>query len=564
MIERRTFLAGSAAAAGTLGAGGALAQAATAAPTTRSTTAGSSTGADATPVFRHGVASGDPLPDAVVLWTRVTPTSDALPGSGAGPRVAVGWQVATDPEFRRVVAQGSTATGPERDHTVKVDARGLAPATDHWYRFTLDGATSPVGRTRTAPAPTATPERLRLALVSCSNWEAGYFSAYRHLAARGDLDAVLHMGDYLYEYGTGEYANGQSNRVVRAHEPAHEMVSLADYRQRHAQYKTDPDLQALHAAVPWVTTWDDHESANDAWSGGAENHQPDEGDWATRKAVARTAYDEWMPVRLSGTAVAGDGVQVYRHLQFGRLADLTMLDLRSYRSQQAATTDPGSTGDPSRTITGDAQMQFLKDRLAEGDATWKLVGNPVMVSPVLFPPLDQHVAGPIADLTGILPRDGAPYNVDQWDGYTADRRELVDFLADRGIANTLFLTGDIHSAWACELPVDPGTYPLSRTVGVELVATSVTSNNLDDLTGSPPRTSSLAVEDAIRASNRHVKHLDFDSHGYSVLTITPQETQMDWYVTSDRADQAATSTWSTGWKVAVGSNKLTAATGEAR
>ena len=551
MIERRMFLAGSAAAAAGLGPGGALAQPAAA----TSTNAG---------VFRHGIASGDPLPDAVLLWTRVTPTADSLPGSGAGPRVAVGWQVASDPGFRRVVAHGSTVTGPERDHTVKVDARGLVPATAYYYRFTLDRTTSPVGRTRTAPAPTSSPDRLRFALVSCSNWEAGYFSAYRHLAARGDLDAVLHLGDYVYEYGTGQYAYGKSDTVVRPHEPTHEVLGLADYRQRHAQYKTDPDLQALHAAVPWVTTWDDHETANDAWSGGAENHQPDEGDWATRKAVARTAYDEWMPVRLSGTAALGDGVQVYRHLQFGRLADLTMLDLRSYRSQQVATTDLGSAADPARTITGDAQMRFLKDRLADNDAVWKLVGNPVMISPVLFPPLDQYVAGPIADMTGILPRDGVAYNVDQWDGYTADRRELVAFLADAGVANTVFLTGDIHSAWACELPVDPGAYPLSRTVGVELVATSVTSNNLDDLTGSPPRTTSLAVEDAIKASNRHVKYLDFDSHGYSVLTITPQETQMDWYVTSDRADQAATSTWSNGWRVAAGSNRLTAATGEAR
>jgi alkaline phosphatase D len=559
MIERRNFLAGSAAAAGALGAVGVLARPATAASTT---SAGA--GAGTASPFRHGIASGDPLPDAVVLWTRVTPTADSLPGSGAGPRVAVGWQVATDPGFRQVVARGSTVTGPERDHTVKVDAKGLAPGTPYYYRFTFDRTTSPVGRTRTAPAPTSSPDRLRFALVSCSNWEAGYFSAYRHLAARGDLDAVLHLGDYVYEYGTGQYAYGRSNTVVRPHEPPHEMLSLADYRQRHAQYKTDPDLRALHAAVPWITTWDDHETANDAWSGGAENHQPDEGDWATRKAVARTAYDEWMPVRLSGTSALGDGVQVYRHLQFGRLADLTMLDLRSYRSQQVATTDLGAAGDSARTITGVAQMQFLKDRLADNDAVWKLVGNPVMVSPVLFPPLDQYVAGPIADMTGVLPPDGVAYNVDQWDGYTADRRELVDFLADQGVTNTVFLTGDIHSAWACELPVDPGTYPLSRTVGVELVATSVTSNNLDDLTGSPPRTTSLAVEDAIKAGNRHVKYLDFDSHGYSVLTITPEETQMDWYVTSDRADQAATSTWSTGWCVAAGSSKLTAARGAAR
>ena len=270
MIERRTFLAGSAATAGALGVGAALAR-----PAAADTAADSPAAASSTSPFRHGIASGDPLPDAVVLWTRVTPTADALPGSRAGPRVTVGWQVATNPDFRRVVAQGSTVTGPERDHTVKVDAKGLAPATAYWYRFTLDGTTSPVGCTRTSPAPTSSPDRLRFALVSCSNWEAGYFSAYRHLAARGDLDAVLHMGDYVYEYGTGQYAHGQSNRVIRPHDPRHEMLSLADYRQRHAQYKTDPDLRALHAVVPWITTWDDHETANDAWTGGAENHQPD-------------------------------------------------------------------------------------------------------------------------------------------------------------------------------------------------------------------------------------------------------------------------------------------------
>jgi len=564
MIERRTLLAGSAATAGALGlAATSSSTPATAAPAASAPAAPAASAPAASP-FRHGIASGDPLPTSVVLWTRVTPTAESAPGSGAGPRVTVDWQVARDAAFRSVVARGSLTTGPERDHTVKVDARGLTPGTRFYFRFSLGSQTSPVGRTQTAPAPGDSPARLRLALVSCSNWEAGYFSPYRHLAARDDLDAVLHMGDYLYEYGTGEYAYGQANRVIRAHEPAHEMVTLADYRQRHAQYKTDPDLQALHAAVPWITTWDDHETANDAWDGGAENHQPGEGDWATRKAVARTAYDEWMPVRLSGTSALGDGVQVYRHLQFGTLADLSMLDLRTYRSQQAAQTDLGAVGDPSRTITGDAQMQFLKDRLGEDDALWKLVGNPVMISPVVFPPLDRYVAGPIADMTGLLPPDGVPYNVDQWDGYTADRREVIDFLADRGIRNTIFLTGDIHSSWACELPVDPGAYPLSPTVGVELVATSVTSNNLDDLTGAPPRTTSLAVEDAIKASNRHVRHLDFDSHGYSVLTLTPAAAQMDYHVTSDRADQAATSRWSTGWRVAVGTNKLTPAAGEAR
>jgi alkaline phosphatase D len=552
MIERRSFLAGSAAAAGS----GALAVGA--APSAGASTPGSAA------TFRHGVASGDPLPGAVVIWTRVTPTAEATPGSGTGPSTTVGWQVATDAGFRSVVRKGTVTTGVERDHTVKVDVTGLAAATTYYYRFTLGSAVSGTGRTRTAPARGASVDRLRLGVVSCSNWEAGWFSPYRHLAARGDLDAVVHLGDYVYEYGTGEYANGRANVVVRPHEPTHEMVSLADYRQRHGQYKTDTDLQALHAHVPWVTTWDDHETANDAWSGGAENHQPGEGDFAARKAAARRAYDEWMPIRLSGTAALGDGVQAYRHLQWGSLADLTMLDLRSYRSQQVTTTDLAAVDDPARTITGDAQMQFLKDRLIENDAVWKLVGNPVMVTPVLFPPLDNYVAGPIADMTGLLPRQGVPYNVDQWDGYTADRRELVTFLADHGVTNTVFITGDIHSGWACELPVDAGTYPLSRTVGVELVATSVTSNNLDDLPGAAPRTTSLAVEDAIRANNRHVKWLDFDSHGYSVLTLTPKAAQMDWYVVTDRTDRAATSSWETGFTVPVGTNALTAAAGAAR
>jgi alkaline phosphatase D len=560
-IQRRTFLTGSAATAASVVAvaGGGPSAAATAGTTATDPRAATESGP-----FRHGVASGDPLPTGVVLWTRVTPTEDAEPGSGTGPRVTVAWQVATDPGFRRMVARGSFVTGPERDHTVKLDATGLAPATTYFYRFLLGKTASPTGRTRTAPAAGDSPDRLRMGVVSCSNWEAGWFSPYRHLASRGDLDAVLHLGDYVYEYGTGTYANGPDNVVVRSHDPSHEMVSLSDYRRRHAQYKTDPDLQSLHAAVPWVTTWDDHETANDAWRDGAENHQAGEGDWATRKAVARAAYDEWMPVRLSGSSALGDGVQIYRHLQFGRLADLTMLDLRTYRDQQAAATEMGTVDDPGRTIAGTEQMTFLQDRLAENDATWKLVGNPVMISPVLVPPLDQYLVGPIADMTGLLPREGAPYNTDQWDGYTADRRQLVDFIHDRGIKNTVFLTGDIHSAWACDLPVDAGLYPLSPTAGVELVCTSVTSNNLDDITGTPPRTTSLSVESAIKAANRHVRHLDFDSHGYSVLSITPTELQMDFYVVGDRAERQSGSTWSTGWKVGVGTNRVAQASGEAR
>jgi alkaline phosphatase D len=198
-------------------------------------------------VFAHGVASGDPLPDGAVIWTRVTPTPTATPGSGRGPTVTVRWQVAADPDFRRVVRRGEFTTGPSRDHTVKLDVTGLDPATWYHYRFSYDGVRSRVGRLRTAPRRRATPDHLRFGVVSCANLQAGWFSAYRHLARRDDLHAVLHLGDYLYEYGPGEYGYGQANEDVRPHDPAHEMVSLADYRRRHAQYKTDPDLQDLHA-----------------------------------------------------------------------------------------------------------------------------------------------------------------------------------------------------------------------------------------------------------------------------------------------------------------------------
>ena len=314
--------------------------------------------AAASSVFRHGVASGDPLPGAVLLWSRVTPDPAATPGSGAGPEVDVGWEVATDPGFRRVVRRGTSSTGPARDHTVKVDAVGLSPATTYWYRFRCRGATSPVGRTRTAPAADAPVARLRMAVVSCANLQAGWFTAYRQLAARDDLDLVVHLGDYLYEYAPGEYQ--ARDVVVRPHDPPREMVGLADYRRRHAQYKTDPDLQALHAAAPWVVTWDDHESANDAWSGGAENHtEGAEGAWPARLAAAQQAYAEWMPVRYE------PGGHLYRRLRFGRLATLSMLDLRTYRDQQPPSPLDPALSAPDRTIAGPEQLRFLLDGLAD-------------------------------------------------------------------------------------------------------------------------------------------------------------------------------------------------------
>ena len=497
----------------------------------------------ADPVFAHGVASGDPLPDAVLLWTRVTPTPDATPGSGAGPTVDVTWEVAADPAFATVVASGARTTGPGRDHTVKVDATGLAPATTYYYRFRLDGALSATGTTRTAPALSAAVARLRFGVVSCSNVPAGHFAAYRYLAERGDLDAVLHLGDYLYEYA-GDF-NGEA---VRPHDPPHEILTLADYRRRHAQYKSDQHLQRLHASVPFIATWDDHEVANDAWSGGAENHQPDtEGDYAARKALAHQAYFEWMPVR-------NEADRIYRRLRFGLLAELSMLDLRSYRSQQAGIGD-GATDDPNRTLTGAEQMTWLENGLVTSGAQWKLVGNSVMVAPLQLPPLPPELLGPLAELLG-LPREGISINPDQWDGYAVDRRRLLATLADHGVRDTVFLTGDIHSSWANDVPCDAGLYPLSPSVATEYVCTSVTSDNIDEILGVPPRTASVALENTIRTLNRHVKYVELDSHGASVLEVTPAGAQMDWYYLANKADPASTLTWARSFRTRAGTQRV--------
>lgn len=507
-------------------------------------------------VFAHGVASGDPLPASILLWTRVTPTGDSVPGSGTGPDVTVAWEVSADAGFRKIVSRGSAPTGPGRDHTVKVIADRLAPATTYWYRFKLGQSVSAVGRTRTAPGAGASVERLKFGVVSCANWQAGYFSSYRHLAARTDLDAVLHLGDYLYEYAPGEYQ--ARDVVVRPHDPAREMTVLQDYRRRHAQYKTDPDLQALHAAAPFIVTWDDHESANDAWKGGAENHtEGAEGAWRDRVAAAKQAYAEWMPVRYE------PGGKLYRRLDFGALASLSMLDLRSYRDLQASSGLDPAVDSPARTITGTEQMEWLLGNLNSTGPQWKLVGNPVMIAPVKVPStLSAAELAGVQKLMGGTTIDGVPYNVDQWDGYEADRSRVVRHLRDNAVKDTVFLTGDIHSGWACDIPADPATYPATGdSVAAELVCTSVTSDNLDDILNVPPRTGSLSVEAAIKGANPHVKYLDFDSHGYSVLDVTPAGVRMDWYVLANRTAAGSAASLSTSFAVAAGTGKAVRAGG---
>jgi alkaline phosphatase D len=551
-LDRRTFLRGAAGAA-----------ALTAASGTATGLAGPAFSAalqvpvDA--VFQYGVASGDPLPGGVIIWTRVTPSPEATPGSGAGAPTTVQWVVAEDAGLQRAVRRGTVRTSPDSDHTVKIDVTGLAPDRAYFYGFTVGGSSSPVGSTRTAPAEGASPAILRFGMVSCSNFTGGFFSAYRLLADRDDLDFVVHLGDYLYEYGNGEDRYGPDSLIgVRDHDPATEMVSLSDYRRRHANYKADPDLSRLHGKYAFITTFDDHEVTNDTWREGAENHQPEtEGEFVPRRNDAYQAYDEWMPIRLPAGRTEQE-MRIYRRLRFGTLADLTMLDLRQYRDEQTSPLDGETIDDPDRVMTGPEQQGFLEQGLAApGSPAWRLIGNPVQIMQVKTPPLPAATAAALAALQGggtpvSLPQSGFSLLVDPWDGYTANRQRVLDFALAEGVGDPVFLTGDIHTTWAADLPIDPGTYTGSPTgpspsAGVEFVCPSITSDNLDEITGSPPRTTSIAVEEEIKVANRHIKEVELDSHGYSVVDVTGERIQFDTYHISEREDPEATQEYYRGF-----------------
>ncbi|MBV7296098.1 alkaline phosphatase D family protein [Corynebacterium sp. TAE3-ERU12] len=488
-------------------------------------------------VFQHGVASGDPLPDAVLIWTRVTSHADDRPGAGVGKPVNLVWQVSSDDSFSDTLASGTVTSDPGADNTVKIDATGLPADTWMAYRFVVaDGpyaGQAVIGYTRTAPPFGAATDYLGIALTSCANWEAGYFSAYRDMADDPDIDLVMCVGDYIYEYGTEEYAGKLG--PIRVHQPTHEIISLADYRLRYGTYRTDPDLQAAHAAKPWAVTWDDHEVANDDWAMGAENHSPEtEGDYIQRRNAALQAYLEWMPVRATALK---DGGHLYRTLNFGNLAEIVMLDLRSYRDQAPEFKNIGDTDDESRTMLGSEQFSYLANRWTTSDAQWNLVGNSVMFTPVLIPPMDPEVTGAVTELLG-LPEQGVPYNLDQWDGYAAERRRVINLMADKGLDNVIFLTGDIHSSWACDVPIQPATYPASGVAAAEFVCTSVSAPNIDDIVKLPQRNPiSLAAEAGLGGANRHCRWIEFDHHGYAKITVTPDEVRADYRLVEDKALQ---------------------------
>ena len=483
---------------------------------------------DATPrLFAHGVASGDPLTDRVILWTRVSPPPTR---SATGP-IDVIWTMATDERFANVVGRGSTTASPDRDFTVKVDAAGLQPGRPYFYAFETGGERSPIGRTRTLPAGTV--ERARLAVVSCSNYPAGYFNAYRGIANRADLDLVLHLGDYIYEFADGVY--GDSKSIGRVPLPAGEAVSLTDYRLRYAIYRSDPDLQEAHRLHPFVVVWDDHEIANDAWSGGAGNHSAAQGDYGTRLAGAYRAYVEWLPIRET----PGAGMRLYRGFRLGGLADLIMLDTRGPRDRQITTGTAAELADPRRTMLGATQEAWFFDQLRtskRAGASWRLIGQQILFA--------------------ALSPTGQPFSPDMWEGYPAARGRVLDFLAAEQMADTAMLTGDLHSSWAIDLAPNPwagASAPASRPIAVEMVTPAISS---------PPLFSDQTLRSRaplLRAAAPHIKYLEGEGNGYILLDVTRERLQADYYVVATVKDHADKESRAARFVCERGSSRLTPA-----
>ncbi len=467
--------------------------------------------------FYHGVASGDPLANSVILWTRITLDPPIDP-------VNVTWQIATDTAFSTIVNSGTQPTDSTKDYTVKVDAGSLQPNTWYYYRFIYDTLKSVTGRTRTLP--TGTVNNIRFAVASCQDYQEGFYNAHRHIAQRNDIDAVLFLGDYTYE-GDADLAPVGD----RFHEPNHKTISLYDYRIRQSLYHLDPDLQAAHQQYPWICVWDDHETANNSYENGAKSHLITDGDWYTRKTAAVQAYQNWLPIRMPD---ANDTFKIFRRFTWGTLADLNMLDTRIYKrnkqvepqtGQQFVTTNDSTLNDSTRNLLGPSQLNWLKQNLGNSTAAWQVLGQQVMMTPLVVP-------------AGLLPQ---PFiiNPDQWDGYPFDRQRLYNYVLQNNIQNMVVLTGDIHTSWANDLPLtNYDTSNRQNSAGVEFVCASITSSNELDPFASAQLIMSLA---------KHVRHVDITQHGYNILDLTPQRAQNDFVYVNTITSKSFTAASNIHW-----------------
>lgn len=513
---------------------------------------GSETQAD----FLHGVASGDPLQDKVILWTRLTPVDFSAP-------LKVTWEIATDDQFKQNLKTGTVQTTKTDDFTVKVDATGLQAGTTYYYRFRFGSKVSPVGQTKTLPVTT---NKVSFAVCSCSNYPAGYFYVYREMAKQ-NVDVVIHLGDYIYEYGADGYATEDAAKLGRTlpSDNNKEIIKLDDYRKRYALYRQDKDLQAVHQRHPFIVIWDDHELANDTWREGAENHQSNEGPFLERKLAALQAYFEWMPIRpVSST----DHLNIYRQFNFGSLVQLTMLDTRIIaRDKQLEYTDyitssgldaqkfQADLTDPKRTLMGYTQRDWLVDKLKQSTATWNVIGQQVLMSKMWIPAellasLGQITSGgtspdtlakmnaQITELVTLKLRleQGdptltiqekarvttlVPCNLDAWDGYYAEREFFYTKLAEFN-KKIIVLAGDTHNAWTSYLYSQKGEY-----VGVELATSSVSSPGLEKYL-SIPLAQLQQFEFAFTTLIDELAYCNLNQRGYLMVTLDDKQVLSDW------------------------------------
>lgn len=503
--------------------------------------------------FTHAVASGEPASDSMLLWTRYVPAN--------GDAVELRAEIAETADFARVVSGGAQITGPWRDFTAKITVAGLAPGRNYFYRFVApDGSFSPVGTTKTLPEGLA--PHFRAAIFSCSNLPYGYFNAYGHAAARDDLDLTIHLGDYFYEYKTGDYPAAKDQVPGRVPQPATDLLHLADYRLRYASYRSDPDLQALHAKVAMIVQWDDHESANDSWEGGAENHQPDEGDWNARRAAAIQAYREWLPV----------SDEPWKSYDIGTLATLFRTETRLLARTEQRDVKPlfqqadpvaalkafrdGAWMDPAVTMMGSQQENWLTHGLkasVAGGARWQVVGFGTILGQTVLPEAAASWISTTASeraknylLAGIAAgRVGLPFNYDNWGGYPAARARFLRSAQAAG-AELVVITGDSHNAWAYDLAQD------GKPAGVEFAGHSVTSPGYETATGIDPQ----VVARTLVAGNPELKWCDTSRRGYMAMTLTPERASNDWIMVDTIRTRTPAATIGHSTSVARGRNRM--------
>ncbi|ELB2202837.1 alkaline phosphatase D family protein [Vibrio parahaemolyticus] len=502
--------------------------------------------------FEHGVASGDPTQTQVIIWTRVTI---------AASYVDVSWQVASDMEFSNVVQSGVFTTDTGRDFTVKVDVQNLNANSQYYYRFIVGEMMSEVGQTQTLPEDGV--EKASMAVVSCANYPAGYFHVYREILNQHEqspFDVVLHLGDYIYEYGAGGYASEDAAALGREPSKGTECITLDDYRKRYAQYRQDADLQALHAKLPMIAVWDDHELANDTWKNGAENHQDDEGRFIDRRAAAAAAWTEWLPVRENTFS----NMLIYRQFSFGNLVNLMMLDTRlvgrdkplDYFSLSAPTMEAigglvAQSRSADRELLGTEQLAWLMNEFNTHDAKWNVLGQQVLMSRMELPSsvmtamfqlftsteekkkeallavntaITGYLADPSADPISL------PYNLDAWDGYYVEREKVYQ-LAKASSGNFVCLAGDTHNAWASELK-DVSNNP----IGVEFATSSVSSPGLEEYLALDP-VAIAQMEYTLPHLVSELQWADIKQRGFMLVTFTADAAQSTWYLVSTIKDK---------------------------